>query len=347
MTNAWVIRAGRIGEREQFNLERGFAGGGFGQVGDLSGCTSREDIRAQVAAADPGAKPGRIANHTGQLNVLRNRLTLGDLVVMPLHSSPAIAIGRLTGGYEFHADPDPEKRHVVLVEWLRTDIPRTAIMQDLLFILGGAMAVFQISHHDGARRIEQLLKTGTDPGVQPGTPVLTPDSDTIGESGDAAPVDLERVARDRLTAVIAERFAGHRMERLVAAVLTAEGYVCDVSPEGPDGGVDILAARGPLGLDPPFVVVQVKSGTQPVDAPTLQQLHGALTTHGGKQGLLVAWGGITTRAKQALATQRFTIHVWNADDLIDAVCRAYDRLPEEMQAALALKQVWIYVESEG
>jgi restriction system protein len=62
---------------------------------------------------------------------------------------------------------------------------------------------------------------------------------------------------------------------------------------------------------------------------------------------LVAWGGITTRAKQALATQRFTIHVWNADDLIDAVCRAYDRLPEEMQAALALKQVWIYVESEG
>ena len=61
----------------------------------------------------------------------------------------------------------------------------------------------------------------------------------------------------------------------------------------------------------------------------------------------MAWGGITTRAKQALATQRFTVRVWNADDLIDALCRAYDRLPEEMQAALPLKQVWIYVESEG
>jgi predicted Mrr-cat superfamily restriction endonuclease len=32
VTNAWVIRAGRIGEREQLNLEHGFAGGGFNEV---------------------------------------------------------------------------------------------------------------------------------------------------------------------------------------------------------------------------------------------------------------------------------------------------------------------------
>lgn len=266
---------------------------------------------------------------------------------MPLHSSPAIAIGRLTGGYKFHDDPDPEKCHLVRAEWLRTDIPRTAIMQDLLYTLGGAMAIFQITQHDGARRIEQLLKTGTDPGVQPGLLVATPDGDTMGESGDSAPVDFERVARDRLTVLIAERFAGYAMERLVAAVLTAEGYVCEVSPEGPDGGVDILAARGPLGLDSPRVVVQVKSGTQPVDAPTLQQLHGALSTHGGDQGLLVAWGGLTSAARRALLPQRFTVQVWDADDLINALCRVYDRLPEDLRSEIPLKRIWIPVEEEA
>jgi restriction system protein len=81
-------------------------------------------------------------------------------------------------------------------------------------------------------------------------------------------LDFERVARDRLAQIVAERFAGHPLARLVAAILEAEGYTCEVSPAGPDSGVDILAARGPLGLDSPHVVVQVKSGASPVDAPT-------------------------------------------------------------------------------
>jgi restriction system protein len=76
MTNAWVVRAGRIGEREQFNLEHTFAGGGFGQAGDLSGCMSSEDIRAQVHSAHTGAKSGRLANY--ELARVESGLWLGN-----------------------------------------------------------------------------------------------------------------------------------------------------------------------------------------------------------------------------------------------------------------------------
>jgi len=198
--------------------------------------------------------------------------------------------------------------------------------------------------------VERIATTGTDPGARP--EVETGESEPSGpiDTVDAAnrpdttPLDVERFARDRLAQLISERFSGHPLAQLVAAILVADGYTCDVSPQGPDGGVDILAARGPLGLDPPHIVVQVKSGTYPVDAPSLQQLHGALVTHGGDQALMVAWGGITAAARRALGTQRFTVRVWTADDLIENLCRVYDRLPEDLKSDLPLKLIWVPLE---
>src|SRR5207253_2508752 len=54
--------------------------------------------------------------------------------------------------------------------------------------------------------------------------------------------DIERLARDQITAHIGRRFVGHDLARLVAAVPEAEGYVTKLSPPGPDAGVDVLAA---------------------------------------------------------------------------------------------------------
>ncbi|MDL9935442.1 restriction endonuclease [Gordonia sp. ABSL1-1] len=59
-------------------------------------------------------------------------------------------------------------------------------------------------------------------------------------------------------------------------MLESEGFRCDMSPPGPDGGIDISAGRGPLGLDSPTVLVQVKSGGQ-VGAPVVSQLQGVLS----------------------------------------------------------------------
>jgi restriction system protein len=76
-------------------------------------------------------------------------------------------------------------------------------------------------------------------------------------------------------------------------------------------------------------------------------LHGALSTHGGDQGLFVAWGGLTSAARVALRTQRFIMRVWDADALINALCRVYDRLPEDLRSELPLKVVWIPVEDQA
>jgi len=344
---AFLIRAGRHGERGAFAIENGLSGGGKGNIPDLTQATSREAVRNVISKAWLGAKTGTIANHTGQMWTLRNKIRKGDLVVMPLKTTSQIALGLVTEEYRYREDEDPDKRHVVSVDWQRTDLPRTAVKQDLLFSLGAATTICSIRRNDGAWRLHQLLKEGRDPGSRGGAPTKTDDSET--DSDDLEPdshFDLEQIGRDRIQGFIAENFAGHNLSRLVAAVLEAEGFKTQVSPPGPDSGIDVIAGRGPLGLDSPRLIVQVKSGPSQIGTRVVQQLNGVVAGQNADQGLLVAWGGVTNPARYAIKASNFGIRMWDADQLIDAVLKNYDQLGDEWRADLPLKRVWTLIKEE-
>lgn len=340
---AWVVRAGRHGERDQWALDNGYSGGGWREVPDLTACGTKEDVLGVVRARWPSARDGLVNNFTGQLWALRSRIGPGDLLVLPMKTTKKLAMGWVTSEYSYRTDePDPDKRHVVRVNWLTSDLSRTAVKQDLLFTLGSAMSIFAPTKNNAIARLEHLLEHGTDPGaLGPGAKSTITDL-SAGSDVDAPELsaDIEQVALDRITTRIAEDFAGHALATLVAAILTAEGFHCVVSPPGPDGGVDIMAGRGPIGLDDPRLLVQVKSGSQ-IGAPVVTQLHGVMTTFGADQGLLVAWGGLTKPARDALRHQHLRVRVWEAADVVEAVLRTYDRLSEELQTQLPLRRVWM------
>lgn len=344
MRRAWLIRAGGSGENESEAIESGLAVVGYDEVADLSRTSSREEVAGLVAEAYPDSTKGRMNNLTGQLFALRHRIEVGDLVVLPLKSTSQLALGVVTGAYEHRLNVGEGTHHVLPVRWARTDVPRTAIQQDLLYSLGAFMTVCQISRNDGAWRLGQVMETGHDPGPReetPGNEVAA----VVEEAEDATSnMDLGRIATDRMLSYIGTRFHGHAMEQLVAAVLRAEDFYAEVAPEGPDGGIDIYAGKGPLGLDSPKLIVQVKSSPSPVDAKVVRELHGVLTTHGADQALLVAWGGVNRVAKAELRSQFFRVRVWDADQLVEAVTRNYDRLSEEIRAELPLRQIWTLVE---
>ncbi|MEU4767673.1 restriction endonuclease [Actinosynnema sp. NPDC023794] len=352
----WLVRAGKAGERERWALTTGHTGGGFGGVVDLSGAATRDAVLDEVLVAKPDAKDQAARNFTAQLWALRERISVGDLVVMPLKSSPHIAIGRVTGGYRYlGGELEPERRHVRPVEWLVTDLPRTVIKQDLLYSLGAFSTVCELSRNDAAWRLQQLLTDGRDPGsrtpmasVKTGRKSNGAGDDAVDDATDSAQlgVDVEQYAIDRIASRLIETFAGHRLADLTAAVLQADGFTCEVSPEGTDQGVDIIAGTGTLGLGEPRLVVQVKSEAGQVGLPVVQQLQGAMAAHGAV-GLLVAWGGITKQARQYLSTQRFAIKVWNSEDLLARVFQHYAALPADVRADLPLKQVWTLVEETG
>lgn len=63
-------------------------------------------------------------NFAAQLWALRDRVQVGDYVVMPLKGTPHLAIGKAKGRYEHRADVDPALRRGRPVEWFEVDVPR-------------------------------------------------------------------------------------------------------------------------------------------------------------------------------------------------------------------------------
>ena len=250
----------------------------------------------------------------------------------------------MTGGYQFRDDADAGKQHVVSVDWRQTDVPRTAVGKDLLYSLGSSLTVCEITRNDGAWRLQRILETGRDPGARVEAVEAIEAGDAGATDSSESTFDLERLGWDQIQAFVAEKFASHGLSDLVAGVLEAEGFSTQVAPPGPDGGIDVFAGQGPLGLDSPRLIVQVKSSPSPVDVKIVRELHGVLSTHGADQALLVAWGGVNKTARQELRGQFFRVRVWDADNLLDAVLRNYDQLSEELRADLPLKRVWSLVE---
>src|SRR5581483_8276668 len=102
------------------------------ELGDLSGNETREGIRLALRAAYPGYADNVIANWTGQLWRFTKQIAIDDYAVMPLHTKLGyVAIGRVTGEYEYRETEPFEFRHIRTVQWLQKDIPRENFRPDL------------------------------------------------------------------------------------------------------------------------------------------------------------------------------------------------------------------------
>ena len=278
----------------------------------------------------PTLKKKTLLNWRSQIWKFIKEIQIGDLVALPLKQRPFIAFGRVKGPYKYRPDFPPNARHTRPVKW-ETEIPRTQIDQDLLYSLGAAMTVCRIQRNNAEERILALLK-----GKLPST--LSKNDEIENPI-----VNIEELALDQIRNYINQKFKGHRLTELVAAILTAKGYKVRVAPEGPDGGIDILAGSGELGFDPPRIAVQVKSGDNPADIKAIRELQGAMKNFKADYGLFVSWAGFKSSVEKEKARLFFEIRLWSSDDLLKEIFHLYDKLPDELQAELPLKRIWVLV----
>jgi restriction system protein len=134
----WLVRAGRNGEAENLALNEGLAVIGWGELPDLSALKSRDELTELCHQTYPEAKPNSIFNQVGQIWAFRERIQAGHLVVLPLKTRNAVAIGKVMGPYQYRPDLSEDARHTHRVDWMRKDIPRSAFDQDILYSLGHA-----------------------------------------------------------------------------------------------------------------------------------------------------------------------------------------------------------------
>lgn len=338
----WLVRAGAHGEYEKkFLDENRIYLTWDGLSHDLGALKDRGQLRALLEKVYPDAPKGRITNNLGQIWAFSQGIAKDDWIVLPSKQKPAIHVAKVKGDYIFNPAGDDPFFHYREVEWIVQDVPRSNFDQDLLYSFGAFMTVCQVSRNDAEQRIHKMARNewkSTDSIIR-----VKQQEDEEGEVGEVLE-DLTQAAKDQIAKLIIARFQGRNMERLVDSVLRAQGYTTYVSPEGPDKGIDILAAPGPMGFGEPRVCVQVKSGDSALDRPTLDQLIGVMQNVQASHGLLVSWGGFKSSVDKEEATQFFRVRLWDQGDLIDQVLAHYDKLDEEIRTELPLKRIWVVAE---
>jgi len=333
----WLVRSGSRGERQDFALEQNTVVVGWDEMPDLAQFSTREALITACQIAYPNAKPKTVINWAGQLWTFFKIIQNGDLVVMPLKDQDAIAIGRITGSYQFHPKNSSGTKHTRSVTWLFQDMPRSKFDQDILFSFGAFLTVCQIKRNNAEERIKAILEGKVSPIAM---------ASNVNDESNEENADFEQKALIQIQSFIAQKFAGHKLATLVSAVLEAQGYTVLTSEPGPDGGVDILAGRGDMGFDRPKLCVQVKSGDGQQDAKVLRELKGVMGHYGAEQGLFVSWGGFKRTAKEEFKKQFFDMRLWDAADLTKNILKNYAKLPDDIKAELSLKQVWVLVQEE-
>ena len=340
----WIIRAGSHGEYEQkFIQENRVYVTWDGLDVNISKLSHRADLTAEMSERYPEVKSKAIQNWVSQVWPFAHDIHKGDLVVLPLKSQPAIQIGEITGEYTFDSFGANPFFHWRTVKWIGEAIPRVHFGKDLLYSFGAFMTICRVQRNNAEARIAKMRANGWKPEtINSATkPIIAVKSDEEAEN-----TDLEELAHDQIAQLIASRFKGHGLTRLVEAILKAQGYTTYISPEGADGGADILAGAGLLGFGSPRLCVEVKSGDAPIDRPAVDKLLGAVTKFGAQEGLFVSWSGFKSTVQKELAASFFRVRLWSQKELLEALFSQYDRLDDDIKAELPLKRIWTVASQE-
>jgi restriction system protein len=300
-------------------------------------------LNKKLDQLNPDTKPKTIQNWVSQLWPFAHDMKKGDLVILPLKFQPSIQIGQITGEYEYDAQNPNPFFHWRSVKWIGEAIPRSHFGQDLLYSFGAFLTICRIQRNNAEERIEAMRANGWK--AESLAAAIKPSAGSVPD-GEMESSDLEELAQDQIAQAIAAKFKGHSLTLLVEAILKAQGYTTYRSPEGADGGVDILAGTGALGFGEPRLCVEVKSGEAPIDRPTIDKLLGAVSKFGAQEGLFVSWSGFKTNVQKEMAPSFFKIRLWTQKELLEALFANYDRLDADIKAELPLKQVWMVAAQE-
>ncbi len=321
----WGIHGGKTGDADTLFLKKNYVAVGWRKLGDLSIIAAdRESFKVKLLECYPESKPGAIPNNAGQLFRFVHGMKEGDIIIYPSKMDRQIHIGRIEGPYKYAPSTEKGYPNMRPVKWLRS-LPRTKFSQGALYEVGSALSFFQVKNY--ADEFRAALE---------GKPQAIPveKDDTVGLVAE----EIESTTRDFILKRLAQELKGHPLAEFVAHLLGTMGYRTRVSPEGPDGGVDIIAHKDELGFEPPIIKVQVKSTEGNIGDPMVSSLYGKVAI--GEFGLLVTLGSYTNQAK-TFAKSKSNLRLIDGEGLVGLVLEHYEQFDSRYKGLIPLKKVYI------
>lgn len=317
-------------------IEGGFVSIGWSELGDLTaGPTDRDGLKQRLIAAYPDAKPGAIPVWAGVLHRFAVETQIGDLVISPNKADRTLSFGEVASDYYFVAGEEihPNRRRVT---WLRTGVPRDDFSKPALYEIGSAITLFRVKTHADEFRRGLQGETATRPALEVVVGPVPSEIDAAEDEPSAERIDT--YSRDFVIDVL-RHMDPYRFEHFIAGLLQAMGYRAAPTVASGDGGVDVIASRDPLAIEPPIIKVQCKRTTSTIGSPDVQKLAGALAHGGSELGVFVTLGTYSADAMH-LERTRQDLRLVNGSQLVDLVFEHYEALAPEWKRLLPLRRVY-------
>ena len=326
----WVVRGGKFGEYENRFLNESkvyLTRDGFKT--DLNKIAEQSALRSTLDEFYPTLPSSKISSWSDQIWSFAHDIQQKDWIIIPSKLSPVIHVGEITGGYNYEKNNSDPYYHSREIKWIEKDIPRGYFPTDILYQLGGFKDIFNA---DG---VEKVFHTMADNDW-----AATKDDDTSYEQMNELIALLQEISRDQIAQLIRNKFKGHRLAKLVKALMEAKGYSTHMGSNDEAGSdLDILAAKGGMGFDDDSrICIQVRADDLPV--ATLDKFLGTMNDVGANYGLLVSWGGFKSNVEQERSNEFFRVRLWNQNDLIDQVLAHYEELDNYIKGEIPLKSFW-------
>lgn len=321
----WGIHAGNEGQASSLFIKKSVIAIGWKEMGNLAEIKpDRETFKARVAEVYPNFKPGAIPVYGGLLFRFVHEMQIGDLVVYPAKHERAVYIGVVDGEYKYSPNLDATYCNTRSVKWGKP-LPRTTFTQGALFEIGSAVTLFQVKNYSD----EYIAAHEGKP-----APELKGEDETVAYVA----AEIEQNTRDFIIKRLSQQLKGHPFSHFVAHLLEKMGYQTRVSPEGPDGGIDIIAHKDELGFEPPIIKVQVKSNDGSIGDPTVSSLYGKIGAD--EFGLFVTLGTFTKQAVN-FATSKSNLRLIDGEELVNLVLEHYEEFDSRYKGLLPLQKVYI------
>ena len=245
----WAVRAGNTGQADSIFIDRCQVAISSSDVeDDVSGlppsrCAFREIVAKMTGTTGNAAIPIR----AGQLYRFVHEVRIGEHLIYPRKADRTLHWGTISGPYVYEMDGDGDFSHRRSVIW-HNSLSRDVFTQGALYELGSALTLFEVSTFATEFRAHFSECKNS----------LPDRIEAVDESEDIVLRDINETTIDFIARKLRAELKGYPLEPFVAELFRAMGYKANTTRAVRDDGIDVIAHRDELGIEPPIIKIQVK-----------------------------------------------------------------------------------------
>jgi restriction system protein len=149
--------------------------------------------------------------------------------------------------------------------------------------------------------------------------------------------DIEETTCDFVIKQLSQELKGCPLEGFVVHLLECMGYHARLTRKN-EPSVDVIAHKDHLGIEPPIIKVQVKSGDGVISDKDVSALYGKLSD--SEYGLFITLGTFSPPARN-FESSKENLRLIDGDELVQLIFQHYEQFDSRHKGLLPLRRVYV------